>query len=443
MTVFESYYRLPGDLFHREVPGSSTPEAVFAVTEAIKTLYAARKGGARSPQALEGWVDERLDGAGGQLVFPCSIDALIDDLRLERYHARASPPEGRRSIKSLTKFLYYLIRPLLPVAVRKHLQRFMLKDWQGIAFPEWPIDTTVEAILEVAVTAVLREHAADIPFIWFWPDGHDACAIMTHDVETASGRDFCGRLMDIEERFGITSSFEVVPERRYEVTETYLSSIRARGCEICLHGLNHDGRLFSRKEIFIERVKKINEYAVRFGAIGFRSPVMYRNVDWFRYFDFKYDMSMPNVAHLDPQRGGCCTVMPYSIGDLLELPLTTIQDYPLFHNLGRYDMALWNQQIELILKKHGLISFIIHPDYTESQRAQDLYRQLVAQLAQLRDVRNVWIPLPRDVYAWWTARSRMQLVRDAGSWRIEGEGKERASIAWLRLEGGALVYARQ
>ena len=79
---------------------------------------------------------------------------------------------------------------------------------------------------------------------------------------------------------------------------------------------------------------------------------------------------MPNVAHLDPQRGGCCTVMPYSIGDLLELPLTTIQDYPLFHNLGRYDLALWNQQIELILKNHGLISFIIHPDYTLAQRAQ-------------------------------------------------------------------------
>ena len=60
-------------------------------------------------------------------------------------------------------------------------------------------------------------------------------------------------------------------------------------------------------------------------------------------------MSVPNVAHLEPQRGGCCTVMPYFIGDILELPLTTTQDYSLFHILGDYSIALWKQQIELIL----------------------------------------------------------------------------------------------
>ena len=52
-------------------------------------------------------------------------------------------------------------------------------------------------------------------------------------------------------------------------------------------------------------------------------------------------MSVPNVAHLEPQRGGCCTVMPYFVGDVLELPLTTIQDYSLFHILGDYSTTLW------------------------------------------------------------------------------------------------------
>ena len=63
---------------------------------------------------------------------------------------------------------------------------------------------------------------------------------------------------------------------------------------------------------------------------------MYRNQAWFDALEFSYDMSVPNVAHLEPQRGGCCTVMPYFIGDLVELPLTTIQDYSLFHILGDY-----------------------------------------------------------------------------------------------------------
>ena len=66
---------------------------------------------------------------------------------------------------------------------------------------------------------------------------------------------------------------------------------------------------------------------------------MYREQQWFDAFDFSYDMSVPNVAHLEPQRGGCCTVMPYFVGDLLELPLTTVQDYSLFHILNDYSTA--------------------------------------------------------------------------------------------------------
>src|SRR5260370_17199032 len=74
-------------------------------------------------------------------------------------------------------------------------------------------------------------------------------------------------------------------------------------------------------------------------------------------------MSIPNVAHLDPQRGGCCTVMPYFIGNMLELPVTTTQDYTLFHVLNELSIDLWKTQIDLILKKNGLLNFIVHPDY--------------------------------------------------------------------------------
>ncbi|MFL4245770.1 hypothetical protein, partial [Escherichia coli] len=82
---------------------------------------------------------------------------------------------------------------------------------------------------------------------------------------------------------------------------------------------------------FLERAKEINRYAREFQCGGFRSGAMYREQQWYDAFEFSYDMSVPNVAHLEPQRGGCCTVMPYFIGKILELPLTTIQDYSLFH----------------------------------------------------------------------------------------------------------------
>ena len=60
--------------------------------------------------------------------------------------------------------------------------------------------------------------------------------------------------------------------------------------------------------------------------------------------DFAYDMSVPNVAHLDPQRGGCCTVMPYFIGKILEIPVTDVQDYTLFNILEDFSIELWKKQ---------------------------------------------------------------------------------------------------
>ena len=60
-----------------------------------------------------------------------------------------------------------------------------------------------------------------VPFIWFWPDANSSCAIMTHDVETLSGRDFCAELMDIDDSFGIKASFQIIPEDRYPEGYTF------------------------------------------------------------------------------------------------------------------------------------------------------------------------------------------------------------------------------
>src|SRR5208282_2871722 len=142
---------------------------------------------------------------------------------------------------------------------------------------------------------------------------------------------------------------------------------------------------------FLRRAKKINRYVKEFGAQGFRAAILYRNLDWFDALNVSYDMSVPNVAHLEPQRGGCCTVFPYFIGRILELPLTTVQDYSLFHILGEYSIDLWKKQAELIMKKHGMISFITHPDYLIDQKTLAVYKTLLTYLSQLRSERNVWI----------------------------------------------------
>jgi hypothetical protein len=151
-------------------------------------------------------------------------------------------------------------------------------------------------------------------------------------------------------------------------------------------------------------------------------------------------MSVPNVAHLDPQPGGCCTVMPFFVGQLLELPVTTTQDYPLFHILGQYSTELWFDQINLIREGNGLISVIAHPDYLQGRRAQGTYTGLLGHLAQLRSDAGLWIALPSEVNDWWRTRNRLELVHENGAWRIEGTGKERAQIAYASLTPDGVQY---
>ena len=373
-----------------------------------------------------------------KVLLPFDASQVLDNLRYERYVGNG----GNWLETAWAKDAYYRLRPFLPVALRKHLQRAYLRGWETRTFPNWPLDRSADALFERIMAVVLQATGREkFPFIWFWPEGHKACGILTHDIETKAGRDLTGQLMDIDDSFGIKASIQVVPEKRYSVSDAFLNSMRVRGFEINVHGLDHDGNLFQDRATFLESAKRINEYAEVFGSRGFRSPTMYRNVDWLRHLNFSYDMSIPNVARLEPQHGGCCTVMPYFLpGGMVELPLTTTQDYTLFNVLNDYSTTLWHQQIDLILRGHGLISLIIHPDYIFSQRAQHIYRQLLGYLQKLRNDEQVWVTLPGDVDQWWRQRSEMRLVQTGSQWTIEGPGSERARVAYAHLENGSLTY---
>jgi hypothetical protein len=376
-------------------------------------------------------------GSSVPLALPFDPTEIIDNLRLERYASRA----GSDKIQKLLKTIYYFFRPLASLGLRKRVQKFRARNWRKLTFPHWPVDTTVEDICEKLLLLSMQARGVDsVPFVWFWPDGARGCVTMTHDVETEAGRDSCRKLIDLDDAFGIKASFQVVPEGRYRVSPELLADIRDRGFEVGLQDLNHDGRLFDDRGEFLRRARAINRYAAEFDATGFRSAVLYRNPEWFDALDVSYDMSIPNVAHLDPQRGGCCTVMPYFVGNVLEIPVTTVQDYMLFHILEDRSIDLWKSQIDLILKKNGLASFIIHPDYVMERDTRAVYEKLLGHLQDLRARSEIWAALPREIDGWWRARSQMRLLRDGRSWRIEGEQAERAVLAYAKNVNGKLVY---
>ena len=406
------------------------------------TCYGQSTSGYRANRADSILYDVRKDVAsvGTSTILPFNPTDVIHNLQFERYANRCKLSSLNRWHQALRN-AYYCIRPWMSVDARRHVQRAHLNGWRSISFPHWPVDTTVEELCEELLLISLKAKRIDrFPFIWFWPNGAESCVTMTHDVETERGKSFCTELMDMDDSFGVKASFQIVPEGRYKISAAFIRHIRDRGFEVNLQDLNHDGHLFRTHEEFLRRSQRINGYGRAYEVKGFRAAVLYRNLDWYDALEFSFDMSVPNVAHLDPQRGGCCTVMPYFVGDILEIPVTTTQDYMLFHLLSDYSLDLWKAQTELIMQKNGLVSFIVHPDYVIDQKAQGIYRDLLSFLRDLGLQRRIWFALPGEIDRWWRERSKMHLVDHNGKWRIEGPDTARAKLAFARLAGDRLEY---
>ena len=439
--AFLDYFRCPAE--HAAIgtlPDVSAQSGYFRFGEAV--AYGRFAGGrpAAHPTDRLDDVSKAATFSDGRPMLPFNLSEVATNLRQERY-----PQNGHSLLQKTTgggaaQRLYYLLRPFMSVRIRKHLQKVRLSGWDRIPFPRWPVDTTVETLMESAMTlAVKADRQSRIPFIWFWPEGAPACAMMTHDVEGDVGLAFCDELLEIDDAHDIKSAFQLIPQGHEQAWHRTAARLRQRGFEVNLHDLNHDGQLFADKAEFLQRAKRINEYAHEFGCDGFRSGVMYRQQDWYDAFEFSYDMSVPNAAHLEPQRGGCCTVMPYFVGDIVELPLTTVQDYTLFHILNDYSITLWKKQIDLITQRHGLISIITHPDYVVGRRERDVYVDLLRYLNSRRGS-GLWIALPGEINRWWRNRRQMTLVPDGSTWRIEGPDAERARVAYATLVDGRLAY---
>lgn len=438
------HYRCPEGIGEHELSGELSTDSGFfrfgydVVCHGQCTAGPAKHFSDPTPDVTDCWW---VDGSVPRLPFDPS--QVIEDLRLERYTKHVSRPSSRlgSAARQFVHTAYYGVRPILAVSVRRVFQKAYLRGRKKRSFPRWPVDSSVETILEKLLSIALKTRGlGSVPFIWFWPKGASACAVMTHDVETLPGRRFCSRLMDLDDEFGVKASFQIVPERRYLVPETLLETIRERGFEVNVHDLNHDGQLYSDETEFLRRAKLINQYGREYQALGFRAAALYRRPEWLHALEFNYDMSIPNVAHLDPQPGGCCTLFPYFIGNILEIPVTTTQDYTLFHILKQYSLELWKTQISLIQQRHGLISCIVHPDYITEKRAQQAYKDLLGYLTHLRSSTGVWIALPREVDQWWRARRQMRLVQDAGRWLIEGPQRERACLAYAELVDDQITY---
>ena len=117
--------------------------------------------------------DVRIES--GRCVLPFDPAEVVNNLCHERYVRKAAFPGNGHGFHDIVRQAYYGVRPLLPVRVRKHCQRMFLSGRMDTPFPHWPVDRTVDRLLERLLALSLETMSLDrIPFIWFWPDGRSA-----------------------------------------------------------------------------------------------------------------------------------------------------------------------------------------------------------------------------------------------------------------------------
>jgi peptidoglycan/xylan/chitin deacetylase (PgdA/CDA1 family) len=309
----------------------------------------------------------------------------------------------KRSLTITQLRAYYAAKRLIPRRLQLAARRAYTRRLALPEFPAWPLDDSVSLLLRFyALCLLLAAGVETISFRWFWPKDFHAAAILTHDVEGADGLRLALAIANLEEERGFRSSFNVVGSS-YPVDRGILRELQVRGFEIGLHGLRHDRSLFSSRRAFEAQLPKIAETARAFGAQGFRSPSTHRNHGWLAELPLSYDCSVPHSDPYEPIPGGCCSLWPYFIGDLVELPYTLPQDHTLLTVLSNRSIDVWVRQVDAITQRHGLVQCLSHPDpgYLGDPDKRALYAELLDALAERP---RLWKPLPRELAHWWRER---------------------------------------
>jgi hypothetical protein len=339
---------------------------------------------------------------------------------------------------------YYTIKPMLPRRIQLALRRAYAHRQALRRFPAWPIEPLLVDHQHEQLRRQLRTaREGVVPLVNYWPDGRRFAVVVTHDVETGAGIERIGALLDLERRHNVVSSWNFVAED-YPIPDGTFEQIRAAGGEIGLHGIHHDGKLFKDRRSFEAELVKIQRYLAAWHAVGFRSPATLRNPNWMPDLGCLYDSSFPDTDPFEPRPGGCCSIFPYLLGDLVELPITLPQDHTLWEILRMRSIDLWRKKGDWLISHHGLINVIIHPDYVDSSKRLQLYDELLGYLRARLDADGGWHALPRDVASWWRARAGLRIEGSSRFRRIAGEsgvdaGLGRPTVAYAYELDGALA----
>jgi hypothetical protein len=294
--------------------------------------------------------------------------------------------------------LFYHYKALIPRGLQILARRGLAHAKRGVHAWHWPID---------------RDAGRRPEYFTGWPQNKRFALVLRHDVESSIGLPRCADILSIERSFGMRSAFFFVPED-YGVEEWLRRSITDSGCEIGVHGLKHDGKLYDSYEGFKVKAARINRYLKEWDAVGFASPSAHHRFDWLHDLDILYDTSSFDTDPFEPQPDGVRTIFPMVIRNpagtrpIIELPYTLPQDFTLFVILQEASPTIWQKKLDWIAANGGMVLVNSHPDYMrfhgDARRKYnypcDFYEELLAYIERTHRG-EYWAALPREVAQFW------------------------------------------
>ncbi|MBV9572932.1 MAG: glycosyltransferase [Acidobacteriales bacterium] len=209
-------------------------------------------------------------------------------------------------------------------------------------------------------------------------------------------------------KHGFRSCFNFVPEGEYRVPDSLRNILDNAGFEVGVHGLEHDGKLYSSKARFSAKATVIRKYLQQWNASGFRSPLMQHKLQWLHALGVEYDASTFDTDPFEPEPDGTGTIFPFWVPGpdgtgYVELPYTLVQDFTLFGVLGERDIDIWKRKLDWVAEQGGMALLNTHPDYMcfqgtrgRDEYAVDFYEQLLRYVKEKYEG-SYWPALPREV----------------------------------------------
>ena len=222
------------------------------------------------------------------VVFNFNPESIIHTLLNESHYIQSLPLGVRLPVH------YHKIPGFIRRIVLQLLTKYSSSNNEN-PFPEWPADFSVDKLRLLVRNFYYALNKQDIPGI----SKHVPMVALSHDVDSAQGFKNISKIVEVERKMGVRSTFNIVPNR-YSIDFNLLHKLEDEGFEIGIHGHDHSGRLPFKPAIVQQKLlKDAVKYFQSLDVKGFRSPSLFRTPYLFEALEkvFEYDSSVPDTEN--------------------------------------------------------------------------------------------------------------------------------------------------